>query len=637
MKIGQIEFGEDVLTLEKMKAILPEEVYQSFLFARNGSRELKKSEKSILSSQIYTWAKERNAIYFAHSFRTFSGRAVERQTTILQKKEDLPLEQFTIKELFYEEPDASSFSCGGLRTTNHARGFALWDMQSPIYVKEGVLYIPSFLFGENGKILDEKKPYRNSEQCLSQEIVETLKQFGIDTTEGKVELGIEQEYFLLAKEKVVKRMDLMETGQTLFGTISSYVQEDAEHYFSLLPKEVSSFMSEVNETLWKLGIYAKSQHAEVAPHQYECSPIYTSGCLALEQNGCLMDVLKEVADRHDFVCLFKEKPFRGVNGSGKHHNYSLQSKEGTNLLVYDEHHPLLRRYLLTAFMKTLDEHSDLLRTLSSSSSNEERLGGHEAPPSILSMDWNPKESIETCDRNRTSPVVVLSNRVEFRMLGSSMIAYPFFTMWNTFLAFSLKQMREEMRKGKSILQVIEQEEKEHQRILFQGDGYQSSWKIEAEKRGLSSLSYEEGLKKDYEKEIEILESFHIYSREDFFARQKEREKQYQRSHIKKVDVFLRMLHREILPQFMEEYQKTPKDLDAQRKTWKKVIRTCFHLSNAIFEEKKKWENANEEEWEKIHHYIEKKMEEIRACVEKQAQYVDKRKMGIPFCHDILLS
>lgn len=519
-------FGENVFNETVMKARLPKETFKQLMKTIEGGEKLDPTVANIVANAMKDWAIEKGATHFTHWFQPLTGVTAEKHDSFIQPASDGKIiMEFSGKELVQGEPDASSFPSGGLRATFEARGYTAWDPTSYAFIKDGTLCIPTCFCSYTGEALDKKTPLLRSMQAISKQAVRVLNLFGNkDVTSVKTTVGPEQEYFLIDKSVYEKREDLIFTGRTLFGAKSPKGQELEDHYFGMIKPRVQDFMKDLNKELWKLGILAKTEHNEVAPAQHELAPIFSTTNLACDHNQLTMEIMRKVASKHGMVCLLHEKPFAGVNGSGKHNNWSISTNTGKNLLDPGATPESNAQFLLflCAVIKAVDEYQDLLRISVASAGNDHRLGANEAPPAIVSIFLGDElsqilQSIEegklygahekekmqigvtvlpdfnkdTTDRNRTSPFAFTGNKFEFRMLGSSESIACANIMINAAVAEELKQFADALEGSKDftndlhnlILKTI----KEHKRIIFNGNGYDDSWVQEAEKRGLLNL------------------------------------------------------------------------------------------------------------------------------------------------------
>ena len=519
-------FGENVFNETVMKARLPKETYKQLMRTIEGGEKLGPSVANIVANAMKDWALEKGATHFTHWFQPLTGVTAEKHDSFISPApEGKIIMEFSGKELVQGEPDASSFPSGGLRATFEARGYTAWDPTSYAFIKDGTLCIPTAFCSYTGEALDKKTPLLRSMQAINKQALRVLHLFGNkDVCSVKTTVGPEQEYFLVDKSVYDKREDLILTGRTLFGAKAPKGQELEDHYFGMIKPRVQAFMKDLNNELWKLGILAKTEHNEVAPAQHELAPIFTTTNLACDHNQLTMEVMRKVAAKHGMVCLLHEKPFAGVNGSGKHNNWSISTNTGKNLLDPGATPASNAQFLLflCAVIKAVDEYQDLLRISVASAGNDHRLGANEAPPAIVSIflgdelsqilqsieegklyGTHEKEKMQigvtvlpdfnkdTTDRNRTSPFAFTGNKFEFRMLGSSESIACANIMINAAVAEELKQFADALEGSKDftndlhnlILKTI----KEHKRIIFNGNGYDDSWVQEAEKRGLLNL------------------------------------------------------------------------------------------------------------------------------------------------------
>ena len=519
-------FGENVFNETVMKARLPKETFKQLMKTIEGGEKLDPTVANIVANAMKDWAIEKGATHFTHWFQPLTGVTAEKHDSFIQPASDGKIiMEFSGKELVQGEPDASSFPSGGLRATFEARGYTAWDPTSYAFIKDGTLCIPTCFCSYTGEALDKKTPLLRSMQAISKQAVRVLNLFGNkDVTSVKTTVGPEQEYFLIDKSVYEKREDLIFTGRTLFGAKSPKGQELEDHYFGMIKPRVQDFMKDLNKELWKLGILAKTEHNEVAPAQHELAPIFNTTNLACDHNQLTMEIMRKVASKHGMVCLLHEKPFAGVNGSGKHNNWSISTNTGKNLLDPGATPESNAQFLLflCAVIKAVDEYQDLLRISVGTAGNDHRLGANEAPPAIISMflgdeltgildaleEGKPygshqKEKMQigvtvlpdfnkdTTDRNRTSPFAFTGNKFEFRSLGSSDSIACANIMLNTAVAEELSQFADQLESSKDfqkdlhalILKTI----KEHKRIIFNGNGYDDAWVKEAEKRGLLNL------------------------------------------------------------------------------------------------------------------------------------------------------
>ena len=517
------EFGSMVFSDAVMQQRLPAEIYSALRSARQYGKRLTLAEADVVAEAMRDWAIERGATHYTHWFQPMTGITAEKHDSFLSPAKDGgALPEFSGRELIHSEPDASSFPSGGLRATFEARGYTAWDPTSYAFVKDGVLCIPTVFASYGGEAIDKKTPLLRSMDALNIQALRILKLFGdTQTAAVRANAGAEQEYFLIDRGVYEQRPDLIYTGRTLLGARPPKGQELDDHYFGAIKPRVAAFMRELDEELWRLGVPAKTEHNEVAPAQHELACVYSTVNIAADHNQLVMECMKRVADRHGMVCLLHEKPFAGVNGSGKHNNWSLSTDRGENLLnpgdTPEENAQFL--LILTAVLQAVDEYQDLLRISVAGASNDHRLGGSEAPPAILSVflgdeitgildsieNGTPYESGEkvqfkvgvhvlprfpkdTSDRNRTSPFAFTGNKFEFRMVGSSQSISEANIILNTAVADVLRRYADELEGTadfeSALYELIKRSIREHRRIIFNGNGYEEAWVREAARRGL---------------------------------------------------------------------------------------------------------------------------------------------------------
>lgn len=519
-------FGSMVFNDQTMQERLPKSTYKALKKTIQDGAPLDLSVANVVASAMKDWAIEKGCTHYTHWFQPMTGVTAEKHDSFIAPNGDGQIiMEFSGKELIKGEPDASSFPSGGIRATFEARGYTTWDPTSYAFAKDGTLYIPTAFCSYTGEVLDKKTPLLRSMERISTEAVKLLNLIGkTDVTRVTTTVGPEQEYFLIDKEMYDQREDLIYTGRTLFGAKAPKGQELDDHYFGAIKTRVAAFMRDLDEELWKLGILAKTKHNEVAPSQHELAPIFSTANIATDHNELTMEVMKKVAEKHGLVCLLHEKPFAGINGSGKHNNWSISTNTGENLLDPGKEPENNTQFLLflAAIVKAVDEYQDLLRITVASAGNDHRLGANEAPPAIISMylgddlgalvesiindteyvskgkvkmmtgvDVLPDFKKDTSDRNRTSPFAFTGNKFEFRALGSSLnIACPNY-MLNTMVAEELSQFYDELKDASdldsAVKALIKKTFTEHQNIIFNGDNYAEEWTVEAEKRGLMNL------------------------------------------------------------------------------------------------------------------------------------------------------
>ena len=552
-------FGSLVFNDSVMKARLPKETYKSLKNTIQAGKPLGLDVATVVANAMKDWAIEKGATHFTHWFQPMTGVTAEKHDSfITPDKDGNIIMEFSGKELVQGEPDASSFPSGGLRATFEARGYTAWDPTSYAFIKDGTLCIPTAFCSYSGEALDKKTPVLRSMQALSRQALRILKLFGNDDVKKVITtVGPEQEYFLVDKEMYEKRPDLIFCGRTLFGARPPKGQEMEDHYFGTIKPRVSAYMKELEEELWKLGVLAKTKHNEVAPAQHELAPIFTTTNIATDHNQLTMELMKSIANKHGLACLLHEKPFAGVNGSGKHNNWSISTDTGVNLLEPGDTPSENAQFLLflTAVIKAVDDYQDLLRVSVASAGNDHRLGANEAPPAIVSMFLGdelteiitaiengtnyiekgksemeigvrvlPKFFKDTTDRNRTSPFAFTGNKFEFRMLGSAFsIAGPNIVL-NTIVAEELRQFADTLEKSNNFDEdlniLIKNTIKDHKRIIFNGNNYTDAWVEEAENRGLLNLKTTPDALPYFvhSKNIELFTKHHVFSESELYSR-----------------------------------------------------------------------------------------------------------------------
>ena len=553
-------YGSLVFSDKVMRDKLPKDVYKALKKTIENGSHLELDVANAVAIAMKEWAIENGATHFTHWFQPMTGTTAEKHDSFINPVGDgTVIMEFSGKELIKGEPDASSFPSGGLRATFEARGYTAWDPSSPAFIKEGTLCIPTAFCSYSGEALDKKTPLLRSMEALNKEAVKVLHLLGKDdVTSVTTTVGPEQEYFLIDKKDYAKRKDLIFTGRTLLGAMPPKGQEMDDHYFGSLRPRVSAYMHELDEELWKLGIPAKTKHNEVAPAQHELAPVFDTTNVAVDHNQLMMEVMKKVANKHGFVCLLHEKPFAGINGSGKHNNWSMSTNTGVNLLEPGKTPKENTQFLvfLAAVIKAVDEYADLLRLSVASPGNDHRLGANEAPPAIISIFLGDEltavlDSIENgtffeskkemmsigasvlphfikdnTDRNRTSPFAFTGNKFEFRSLGSSASVAGPNTVLNTAVANALSEFSKKLSDvpkedmDDAVYELVRETLKEHKRIIFNGNGYTDEWVKEAEKRGLYNLkSTPEVLPRLKDKKnIDLFTKFGVYSEVELESR-----------------------------------------------------------------------------------------------------------------------
>ena len=587
-------FGEDVFNDTVMQERLPKKVYKDLKKTIEEGKELDLATADVIAHEMKEWAIEKGATHYTHWFQPLTGVTAEKHDSFISAP--LPngkvLMSFSGKELIKGEPDASSFPSGGLRATFEARGYTAWDCTSPAFVRHdaagATLCIPTAFCSYKGEALDQKTPLLRSKQAISEQSLRLLRLFG-NTTSKKVtpSVGPEQEYFLVDAEKFLQRKDLIYTGRTLFGAMPPKGQELDDHYFGTIRQRIAGFMKDVNEELWKVGVTSKTQHNEVAPAQHELAPIYAECNVALDHNHILMQTLKRVACQHGMKCLLHEKPFAGVNGSGKHDNWSLTTDDGKNLLEPGKtpHENIQFLLVLTCILKAVDRHADLLRESAADPGNDHRLGANEAPPAIISVflgeqledvleqlistgeathslkggklqtgvDTLPDLAKDATDRNRTSPFAFTGNKFEFRMVGSrDSISGPNVVL-NTIVAEAFSEACDVLEKAdnfdEAVHDLIKQYATEHQRVVFNGNGYSDAWVEEAEKRGLPNIrSMVEAIPAlTTEKAVSMFEKFKVFTKAELESRAEIKFESYAKAINIEARTMIDMASKQIIP------------------------------------------------------------------------------------------
>ena len=689
-------FGEMVFDDRVMKSRLSSQVYSSLKKTIDEGAKLELSVADSVAEAMKDWAVKKGATHFTHWFQPLTGITAEKHESFIEQSPDGGvIMKFSGKELIQGEPDASSFPSGGLRATFEARGYTTWDPTSYAFIKNKTLCIPTAFCSYGGEALDKKTPLLRSMEALNKQALRILKLFNNTTTKYvHTSVGAEQEYFLITKEMFDKRPDLKFTGRTLFGAKPPKGQEMDDHYFGAIKPKVQEFMNDLNEELWKLGIFAKTEHNEVAPSQHELAPIFTTTNIAADQNQLTMEMMQKVAMRHGLVCLLHEKPFAGINGSGKHNNWSISTDRGVNLLSpgatpYENAQFLL---FLCAVIKAVDDYQDLLRLSVATASNDHRLGANEAPPAIISIflgdeltaildaieldkpyvgkekkviklgvDVLPKFTRDNTDRNRTSPFAFTGNKFEFRSLGSSNSIACTNIMLNSAVAESLKIFADKLEGSSNFEEdlhnVIKDTIKEHKKILFNGNGYDISWIKEAtEVRGLSNyLTTPDCIPHLLdEKNVKMLTVQKVYSINELKSRCDIMLENYCKQVKIETNTMLEMSHRMILPainsyidelsNILEKKKKVSNDIKCEYETT--VINKLSNLVDDIFISAKELseiiENADKvqnviEESYYIRDKVISKMNTLRKLVDEAEVYVKKEYWPMPTYGDILFS
>ena len=579
-------YGSKTFNDSVMKERLPSPTYKALRAAIYEHKPLDPEVANVVASVMKRWAMEQGATHYTHWFQPLNGITSEKHDSFVSPVSGgAAIMEFKGKELIKGEPDASSFPNGGLRATCEARGYTSWDPTSYAFIKDDVLCIPTAFCSYTGEALDKKTPLLRSMDALSNQARRILKLFGKDVSYVRTTLGAEQEYFLVRKEDYKEHLDLILTGRTLLGASPSKGQELEEHYFGAIRTEVSEFMKDLDEELWKLGIPAKTKHNEVAPCQHELAPVFEMENVAVDHNMLTMELMKKVADRHGLVCLLHEKPFDGVNGSGKHNNWSM-STETENLLEPGDTPKENLQFLifLAAIIKAVDEYADLLRATVASPGNDHRLGANEAPPAIISIfvgeeleavidsiasnspyaaptklkmdlgvDVLPTFSKDSTDRNRTSPFAFTGNKFEFRMPGSSQNLSDADTVLNTAVAKSLHDYADELEGAEdfesAVIALIKRTIHDHRRVIFNGDGYTEAWEKEAERRGLPNAKYTPLAMKALlaDKNIRLMEQFGVLTKTEMHSRYEVEVEHYSKVINIEALTMLEMLRKQVMP------------------------------------------------------------------------------------------
>lgn len=688
-------FGSMVFDNTTMKSRLPKDTYKQVKKTKEEGVPLTREVADVVANAMKDWAIEKGATHYTHWFQPMTGVTAEKHDSFISPiDEDQVIMEFSGKELIKGEPDASSFPSGGLRSTFEARGYTAWDPTSNAFIKDGILCIPTVFCSYTGEALDKKTPLLRSFEALNIQALRVLKFLGMnDVKRVSTTVGPEQEYFLVDRKVALKRRDLTYTGRTLFGAKTPKGQELDDHYFGVIKKRVAEYMKEVDTELWKLGVRAKTKHNEAAPAQHELAPIFASGNIAADHNQLTMEIMKKVADKHGMKCLLHEKPFEGVNGSGKHDNWSLGTDTGVNLLNPGKNPRENRVFLvfLSAVIKAVDEYQDLLRISVATAGNDHRLGGHEAPPAIISIyvgddlatvlksvaegtdytskgkelmkagvDALPDFAKDTTDRNRTSPFAFTGNKFEFRMPGSSLsVSGPNF-MLNTAVAEALKQFADELEGAENyneaIDSLIKKTLKKHERIIFNGNNYSDEWVKEAESRGLLNLrSTPEAIPYlIHEKNLKLFEEQNILTRGETYSRYEINLENYSKVINIEALTMLEMARQDIIPSVCK-YIKLLSDGVVAKKQVGAEVCCGFEevivpkLSSAVTELYNKLEQLDKEVTEAhnmtdalkqanyYHDEVLKTMEDVRAIADEMEIHTAKEFWPFPSYGDLLFS
>ena len=690
-------FGCDVFNDSVMQARLPKKIYKELKKTIEEGKELSMEIADVVAHEMKEWAIEKGATHYSHWFQPLTGVTAEKHDAFITAPMDngKVLMSFSGKELIKGEPDASSFPSGGLRATFEARGYTAWDCTSPAFVRHdaagGTLCIPTAFCSYTGEALDQKTPLLRSMEAINTQALRLLRLFG-NTTSKKVtpSVGAEQEYFLIDKEKWLQRKDLIYTGRTLFGAMPPKGQEMDDHYFGSIRQRISAYMKEVNEECWKLGIPAKTQHNEVAPAQHELAPIYAPVNIAADQNQMMMRILKKVASRHGMRCVLHEKPFAGVNGSGKHNNWSLTTDDGINLLDPGKtpHENIQFLLVLTCILKAVDEHGDLLRESAADVGNDQRLGGHEAPPAVISVFLGEQledvleqlvstgtathskkgSKLETgvktlpdfmkdaTDRNRTSPFAFTGNKFEFRMVGSrDSVANPNIVL-NTIVAEAFADACDVLEKADdfelAVHDLIKEYMVESDKVVFNGNGYSDEWVAEAERRGLPNIkSMVESIPAiTTDKAVALFERFSVFTKAELESRAEIEYEAYAKAVNIEARTMIDMASKQFIPAVMKytkqladtviAVKEAGVDAEVQSEALAEVSVLLKETKEALATLKKVTEEAAEKEEGEVqatyyHSEVVPAMEALRVPVDKLEMIVDKEAWPMPSYGDLI--
>ncbi len=688
-------FGSLVFNDSVMKARLPKETYKALKNTIQAGKSLDLEVANVVANAMKDWAIEKGATHYTHWFQPMTGVTAEKHDSfIYPDKDGKIIMEFSGKELVKGEPDASSFPSGGLRATFEARGYTAWDPTSYAFIKDGTLCIPTAFCSYSGEALDKKTPVLRSMEALNKQALRILKLFGKDDVKKVITtVGPEQEYFLVDKDMYDKRPDLVFCGRTLFGARPPKGQEMEDHYFGTIKPRVSAYMKELEEELWKLGVLAKTKHNEVAPAQHELAPIFATTNIATDHNQLTMELMKSIANKHNLACLLHEKPFAGVNGSGKHNNWSISTDTGINLLEPGDTPSENAQFLLflTAVIKAVDDYQDLLRVSVASAGNDHRLGANEAPPAIVSMFLGdeltdiltaiendtsytdkgrseieigvrvlPKFFKDTTDRNRTSPFAFTGNKFEFRMLGSTFsIAGPNIVL-NTIVAEELKQFADTLENStdldKDLNSLIKNTIKNHKRIIFNGNNYSDNWVQEAEKRGLLNLKTTPDALPYFihSKNVDLFTKHHVFSESELYSRYEIlMENYYKTIHIEALTM-IDMVKKYIIPSVLS-YQGEIASIANNKKQLaptlsceleEKLLESLSRLGNCLYKKLDVLETSvlnsknNSDLFEIAKYYRESifiNMQHLRGVVDELETLISKEYWTLPTYSELLFS
>lgn len=685
-------FGENVFNDSVQKETLPSEVYKALRETVESGKQLDVSIAGAVASAMKKWAVSKGATHYTHWFQPLTGLTAEKHDSFIEPEGDKVIMRLTGKSLIVGESDASSFPSGGSRATYLARGYTAWDPTSPAFVKEGTLYIPTVFVSYTGETLDKKSPLLRSMTALDKQAKRLLSCFGIDCKKVSCDAGPEQEYFLISEEEYFKRKDLQLTGRTLFGAPVTRGQELEDHYFGVLKTKVADYMRDLDEQLWSYGVLSKTKHNEVAPAQHEMAPVYSKTNIAVDTNMLTMEIMKKVAHKHGLVCLLHEKPFKGINGSGKHNNWSVSTDTGLNLLKPGDtpETNTLFKLVLTAVIKAVDDYQGVLRASVASAGNDHRLGADEAPPAIISVYLGdqlgalvdsivkgenyvasaktqgsigvPESPIfpkDATDRNRTSPFAFTGNKFEFRMLGSQANVADANIGLNTIVADAFEQFADELENKKDVEKaadaIIKRELKKHYRIIFNHDGYGPEWEPEAAKRGLlnhkntadaTPVLYED-------KNIEVFVRQGVYTKAEAVARADIRLENYTKIINIEALTMIEMAKRDIIPAVSDFIADLCQNIAAKQavcedipyRTEKKLIARLSELNDLTSEAVEKLENdlknvdkqKVKEASQAMAHVVIPDMEEVRKYVDEMETLTSSDYWPYPSYFDILYS
>ena len=687
------DFGINLFSECVMKECLPHPIYKKWKTATRKEDALDRPTADAIAHAMKTWAMDKGATHFTHWFQPLTGSTAEKHDSFIEPGDhDQPISRFSGKSLIKGEGDASSFPSGGLRATFEARGYTYWDCTSPAFLRDNVLCIPTIFVSYNGETLDKKAPLLKSAEAISKQATRIVNLFkDKDIKHVNAMVGLEQEYFLIDKRMYLERKDLVHTGRTLFGSMPPKSMDIRGHYFGSIPSRVQAFMTEVDEELWKLGIYAKTEHNEVAPCQFEIAPLFIDANVAVDQNLIIMDVLKKKADKHGMACLLHEKPFQGVNGSGKHNNWSLVTDDGQNLLEPgDRPHENIRFLLFVcAIIEAVDTYPELLRMAASCYGNDYRLGADEAPPAIVSICMGDELEIileklrngeheikpdvetqpyaianlsyvpkDTSDRNRTSPFAFTGNKFEFRMVGSSRSASTTNIILNSIVADSLRSIADTLQQYKYIddirkksLDICRDILRKHSRSLFSNDGYSEEWLQEAQERGLPNIKhYVDSIYSMLDdKAVEMFERNKVYDRLELEARVDILTEEYRKSVKAEVLTLLDISKKDILPALVREikfYTDAQNSLGTENSYYQRKIKHLCDLL-ATFDERyhdlkkhmieRQQYPDNMEKAQYLNQVIVPKMEELRAVIDAIEEAVSSDNYPFPTYDDMFIS